>query len=66
MKEIKPSINVKYCIEVKKDFHDPDSDWQELRCHKNLEDAIDDIQFERDFAYNQEFRLTRCEWTVIG
>jgi hypothetical protein len=66
MKMIRPSINVKYCIEVKRDFHDPDSDWQALRFHKKLQDAIDDIEFERHFAHKQEFRLTRLEWTVIG
>ena len=65
MKMIKPSINVKYCIEVKRDFYDPDSDWQTVRCHKNLQDAIYNIGEERKDFPNNEFRLIQLEWTVI-
>ena len=65
MKMIKPSINVKYCLERKKHYHDADSDWETLRCHKILQDAIYDIEQERKESYKEEFRLIRMEWTVI-
>ena len=65
MKMIQPSINVRYCIEVKRDFHNPDSDWVEIGCSTKLQAAVDDIEKEREMYPNQEYRLTRCEWTVI-
>lgn len=62
MQEIKPSINVKYIVEVK-DLH---SGWQEIGCSTRLEEATKDIESERMLLPNQEFRLIRSEWTVIG
>lgn len=62
MREIKPSINVKYIVEVK----DPHSGWQEIGCSILLEAAIKDIENERKLLPKQEFRLIRSEWTVIG
>lgn len=64
MKQIKS--NVKYCIERKMHYHDTDSDWEQIRCHKNLQDAMYDIEQERKEFYKQEFRLTRVESTVIN
>lgn len=66
MKEIKPFINVKYCIEVKQHYDNQESDWKVVRCHKNLQDAIYDIEEERKVSYKQEFRLIRIEWIVIA
>lgn len=63
MKTIKPSINVKYIVEVK-DLHG--SGWQEIGCSTLLEAAIKDIENERKLLPKQEFRLIRSEWTVIG
>ena len=63
MKEIQPSINVKYIVEVK-DLHG--SGWQEIGCSTRLEDAVKDIESEREMLPRQEFRLIRSEWTVIG
>ena len=63
MKTIKPSINVKYCVEVK-DLHG--SGWQEIGCYTRSEDATKDITSEREMLPRQEFRLIRSEWTVIG
>lgn len=65
MKTIRPSINVKYCLEKKKHYPNADSDWETLRCHKILQDAIYDIEEERKRSYKEEFRLIRMEWTVI-
>ncbi len=62
MTEIKPSINVKYIVEIK----DPHSGWQEIGCSILLEAAIKDIESERKLLPKQEFRLIRSEWTVIG
>ena len=56
---------MKYCLERKKHYHDADSDWETLRCHKNLQDAMYDIEQERKESYKEEFRLIRMEWTVI-
>jgi hypothetical protein len=64
MKQIKS--NVKYCIERKMHYHDADSDWEQIRCHKNLQDAMYDIEQERKEFYKQEFRLTRVESIVIN
>ena len=62
---IRPSINVKYCIEIRRHYYDADSDWELVRCHKNLQDAMHDIERERKESYKEEFRLIRMEWTVI-
>ena len=62
MKTIKPSINVKYIVEIK-DLH---SGWQEIGCSTRLEEAIKDIESERKMFTRQEFRLIRSEWEVIG
>ena len=62
MKMIKPSINVKYIVEVK-DLH---SGWQEIGCFTELQEAIKDIENERKLLPKQEFRLIRSEWAVIG
>ena len=63
MQEIKPSINVKYIVEVK-DLHG--SGWQEIGCSTRLEEAVKDITSERKMLPRQEFRLIRSEWMVIG
>lgn len=63
MKHIKPSINVKYIVEVK-DLHG--SGWQEIGFSTKLEEAIKDIENERKILPKQEFRLIRSEWQVIG
>jgi hypothetical protein len=63
MKTIKPSINVKYIVEVK-DLHG--SGWQEIGSSILLEAAIKDIENERKLLPKQEFRLIRSEWEVIG
>jgi hypothetical protein len=47
-------------------YHDADSDWEQIRCHKNLQDAMYDIEQERKEFYKQEFRLTRVESIVIN
>jgi hypothetical protein len=62
MKDIKPSINVKYIVEIK----DLRSGWQEIGCSTRLEEAIKDIENEREMLPKQEFRLIRSEWEVIG
>ena len=62
MRTIQPSINVKYIVEVK-DLH---SGWQEIGCYTRLEEATKDIENERMLLPNQEFRLIRSEWQVIG
>jgi hypothetical protein len=62
MTTIKPSINVKYVVEIK-DLH---GGWQEIGCHTLLQEAIKDIENERMLLPKQEFRLIRSEWTVIG
>ena len=63
MQHIQPSINIKYIVEVK-DLHG--SGWQEIGCSTKLEEAIKDIESEREMLPRQEFRLIRSEWTVIG
>ena len=60
MKHIKPSINVKYTIEISSG-----SSWEELQSFTYIQKAIDYLEKVRQAHPKNKYRFVRCEWKVI-
>jgi hypothetical protein len=60
MKHIKPSINVKYSIEVNNG-----TGWEEVRSFTRIQIAIDYLDELKEMNPNMYYRFIRSEWQVM-